>query len=235
MRENTSQRCPRCGAMKRLKIIYGLPGSDLIRDSEHGKVALGGCLVDPSNPRWKCAVCGETWGRMGPRSNGQRCNPPQRKPGLTRGNIAFHTQPHGHASMRDIKLTLAKDPSRAPSIEKERDRLKKEGPLWYPLHAGKPKDADRGSWVYFIQGGKLVGRARAQEIKKLDGTPLYSYSGEPQSSTAWNVMITDIERAVDQLSHKGFQGFNYVTAQEKERFEKAFAPQARRMARETGR
>jgi transposase-like protein len=70
MGENMRQQCPRCRATKRVRIVYGFPGRDLIRDFELGKVALGGCLVDPSNPRWKCALCGETWGRMGPTSNG---------------------------------------------------------------------------------------------------------------------------------------------------------------------
>ena len=50
--------CPRCDAKEVIPIVYGLPGPELMEDAEAGRVALGGCLVDASNPNWRCRACG---------------------------------------------------------------------------------------------------------------------------------------------------------------------------------
>ena len=55
---------------------------------------------------------------------------------------------------------------------------------------------------------------------------LYSYSGKRQSSKAYHVKITALERPLRELAHKGFQGFRYVTPKEQKRFEASFARRA---------
>jgi len=125
--------------------------------------------------------------------------------------------------MRDIKLTLATDRTRASTVEQELSWLRSVGELWYPLHTGKPKDAGKGSWVYFIRDGHLVARARAESIDPPTSKPKYGYSGEPQPSKAWEVRITEMEIAKQHPAHPGFQSFRYVRDEERQEFEAAFA------------
>ena len=49
--------CPKCHSEGVIKIIYGLPSDELIKESRQGKFALGGCCVDESNPNWECHNC----------------------------------------------------------------------------------------------------------------------------------------------------------------------------------
>jgi hypothetical protein len=124
--------------------------------------------------------------------------------------------------MRDIKLTLSTDPRlRAPSIQDEAQRMKREGNLWYPLHV-RPKYAGAGCWVYFIRDGELVARARAEEIKECHEETLYSYTGKPMELDGWHVRCNNVELATKPISHLGFQGFRYVTSDDQKLFENAF-------------
>ena len=51
--------CPTCGsAADVVPIVYGLPGEELMAAAKRGEVALGGCLVSPDDPRWRCKKCG---------------------------------------------------------------------------------------------------------------------------------------------------------------------------------
>jgi hypothetical protein len=34
----------------------------LFEESRAGRVALGGCVVWPEAPEWRCVVCGYEWG-----------------------------------------------------------------------------------------------------------------------------------------------------------------------------
>jgi hypothetical protein len=60
--------CPKCGAERSAEIVYGLPAftKDLQQALEDGRVVLGGCLVDPAQPRWLCRSCGEKHGGAAP-------------------------------------------------------------------------------------------------------------------------------------------------------------------------
>ena len=125
--------------------------------------------------------------------------------------------------MADIKMTLSRDPSlRAPNIEEEKRWLEKEGRLWYPLGRYCPKKAHPGCWVYFIRGGRLVARAKAISFDPPSNTPKVSYKGVLAKQGSWEVCITSMELAKQVVLYKGFQGFRYVTDQEKRQFEEAF-------------
>jgi hypothetical protein len=47
---------------KMVPIVHGYPGHDLMEAAERGEVVLGGCVVMPHQPRWKCLSCKETPG-----------------------------------------------------------------------------------------------------------------------------------------------------------------------------
>jgi acetoin utilization deacetylase AcuC-like enzyme len=54
-------RCTDCGGPI-LPIVYGYPDRDTWRLFEHGKIALGGCVVFAGQPTHKCPICGTTSG-----------------------------------------------------------------------------------------------------------------------------------------------------------------------------
>jgi hypothetical protein len=55
------KRCPRCHSDEVLPIVYGMPGPELTEESLAGRVALGGCMMWPEAPDWRCVVCGHEW------------------------------------------------------------------------------------------------------------------------------------------------------------------------------
>lgn len=129
--------------------------------------------------------------------------------------------------MAAIKYTLSKDTGRrAPSIEAEAEWLCDEGALWYPLNV-KPQQADKGDLVYLIRDGAMLGRARITDIDWKDASEMGStYTGAQVKKSCLCFEIKDIERAKRPISHKGFQGFRYVTANELPAFERAFKTRA---------
>lgn len=54
--------CPRCGSKDVLRIVYGLPGPELMERAEKGLVKLGGCCVDGNDPEWYCRKCSSEFG-----------------------------------------------------------------------------------------------------------------------------------------------------------------------------
>jgi hypothetical protein len=38
-------KCPTCAVGKLIPIVYGMPGSELVEQSERGEIELGGCVV----------------------------------------------------------------------------------------------------------------------------------------------------------------------------------------------
>ena len=58
-------RCPRCAKGKLVPIVYGLPLSELIEQSQRGEVMLGGCVISEfidgsvtwGAPELGCASC----------------------------------------------------------------------------------------------------------------------------------------------------------------------------------
>jgi hypothetical protein len=57
--------CPICTKGKLVPIVYGLPGSELQRDSENGLVSLGGCVVTGNDPELECLGCEARFKRDG--------------------------------------------------------------------------------------------------------------------------------------------------------------------------
>ncbi len=49
--------CPKCHSKDIVEIIYGYPSSEAWELEAEGKLALGGCIVDPENPSWYCNDC----------------------------------------------------------------------------------------------------------------------------------------------------------------------------------
>jgi len=60
-------QCPTCNAGKLIPIVYGMPGSELVEQSERGELELGGCIIteviDPvsgfisGDPELSCLKC----------------------------------------------------------------------------------------------------------------------------------------------------------------------------------
>lgn len=61
-RERGRPKCPCCGSINVVRICYGLPTEKAREEADQGKIVLGGCCVDPTNPRWHCRDCEEQWG-----------------------------------------------------------------------------------------------------------------------------------------------------------------------------
>ena len=56
--------CPTCGSAV-TPILYGYPSPELFETEGRGEVILGGCVVDPSMPTWRCQRCGRCGGCWG--------------------------------------------------------------------------------------------------------------------------------------------------------------------------
>ena len=61
MRKKTKPSCPSCKSKKVIPVIYGLPGNELMKEAEEGKVALGGCVINGNESMWHCIECGDEW------------------------------------------------------------------------------------------------------------------------------------------------------------------------------
>ena len=55
--------CPNCDAPNPVPIVYGMPGPELAKKAEEGRVVLGGCCVTGEDPQWRCRKCGYEWRR----------------------------------------------------------------------------------------------------------------------------------------------------------------------------
>ena len=54
-------RCPRCHSDENIPIVYGAPSPELVQESRAGRIALGGSVVWPEAPKWRCVACGLEW------------------------------------------------------------------------------------------------------------------------------------------------------------------------------
>lgn len=66
--------CPTCNAAKLIPIVYGLPGGELMEQSDRGEIELGGCVVTQiidhngirtNDPELHCPACGSNFYRSG--------------------------------------------------------------------------------------------------------------------------------------------------------------------------
>ncbi len=45
------QKCPECGSLRVVKIVYGYPAPETFHEAENGKIALGGCCITGDDPK----------------------------------------------------------------------------------------------------------------------------------------------------------------------------------------
>lgn len=62
-RSPRKRRCPKCGAVAGVPIVYGLPGREAFEAEQRGELVLGGCVIEEGAPTHQCVECGERWGR----------------------------------------------------------------------------------------------------------------------------------------------------------------------------
>jgi len=60
------KRCPKCGAVAGVRIVYGMPTSEACESELRGEIVLGGCVLEEDAPTHACTACGERW-RVAPR------------------------------------------------------------------------------------------------------------------------------------------------------------------------
>ena len=56
--------CRQCGAQDTVGILYGFPSPETVEAIEGGDIpgaAIGGCVVDDTNPVWACPACRHRW------------------------------------------------------------------------------------------------------------------------------------------------------------------------------
>ncbi len=125
--------------------------------------------------------------------------------------------------MEDIKMTLSANPRlRSPNIEEEARWMVEEGPIYYPL-SGRPRRTEPGCWIYFIRERFLVARSRIDDIvQRVAPEAGHTYTGAPTALKRWTIACTSMEKAKTHVAHASFQGFRYVTDDERIRFEEAF-------------
>ncbi len=62
--EISNKRCPRCGSLNVVKILYGMPTYEAFVMAGEGKIKLGGCCITESDPEYFCKDCKNEWDRQ---------------------------------------------------------------------------------------------------------------------------------------------------------------------------
>ena len=60
--DNQAARCPACGALAMVRILYGRPSRQGFEAAERGEVVLGGCVVSRESPLFACTACHARFG-----------------------------------------------------------------------------------------------------------------------------------------------------------------------------
>ncbi len=55
--------CLTCNKNTGVDIVYGEPSIEIARQVELGEIALGGCVIEPNQPNYRCMSCGFEWDR----------------------------------------------------------------------------------------------------------------------------------------------------------------------------
>lgn len=55
-------KCPKCGADRARKILWGLPSDEFLKSEKSKDYYLGGCIVSDNDPIWHCEACDWEWG-----------------------------------------------------------------------------------------------------------------------------------------------------------------------------
>lgn len=58
------KKCPKCGSLNTIKILYGMPTQETFLMAEDGKVKLGGCCVTDMDSEYYCKDCENEWDRQ---------------------------------------------------------------------------------------------------------------------------------------------------------------------------
>lgn len=58
------KKCPRCGSLDSIKIIYGMPTHDAFLMAKEGEIKLGGCCITDSDSEYYCKNCENEWDRQ---------------------------------------------------------------------------------------------------------------------------------------------------------------------------
>ena len=53
--------CPKCKSDAVIDIVYGYPSEETLKSWHKKKIELGGCIVRPDNPVFKCTKCDHRW------------------------------------------------------------------------------------------------------------------------------------------------------------------------------
>ena len=59
------RRCPKCGAVAGVRILYGYPTEEAFLAEQRGELVLGGCMIEVDDPTHACTECGERWVQKG--------------------------------------------------------------------------------------------------------------------------------------------------------------------------
>lgn len=60
-------RCPACGAIAGVRIVYGLPSIEAFEAEQRGEIVLGGCVLEEDAATHACTACGQRWRVGAPR------------------------------------------------------------------------------------------------------------------------------------------------------------------------
>ena len=58
-----TKKCPDCGSIDVLPILYGFPGEKMREDAFEGKILLGGCVITENHPDRHCNSCEYDWNK----------------------------------------------------------------------------------------------------------------------------------------------------------------------------
>jgi len=54
-------KCPECHSERVRRIVYGLPGAELMEEAARERVILGGCIIDADSASLACLDCDRRW------------------------------------------------------------------------------------------------------------------------------------------------------------------------------
>lgn len=55
--ENKPIKCPSCGSLNVVRILYGMPSYEARLREMAGEIILGGCISRDNDPSWGCRDC----------------------------------------------------------------------------------------------------------------------------------------------------------------------------------
>jgi hypothetical protein len=59
--------CPSCGSAEVARVLWGMPGQEMIDQAQREDIDFGGCCMTEDAPDFRCRACNTTWRK--PRSS----------------------------------------------------------------------------------------------------------------------------------------------------------------------